>query len=208
MKWLARALVVVLPLLSAPAVAEESACVVWDPTHPELFVADPTTLAEAWLPNIERLYEAIPFLLPSEEQWLEEELKSLRRAVRAMNSREFALREAKLRVGGELGLVRRLTEERDRAALARNLLWFAYALIDTDTALYIARLEAEGVIQREAIPFNWKWYAEGKGGATLHEAVRWGRAQLARHVLSCTLPSVLGVSMEPAPWRTNPATDP
>ena len=150
------------------------------------------------------MYEAIPFLSPREERWLEEELATLDRVVRAMNSREYAVRGAKLSLGGDLTLVRRLTEERDRAAQARDLLWFAYALINDTTSLYLARLEAEGVIQREAIPRRWKWLAEGEGGATLQETIRWGRAELARNVLSCTLPSVLGVSMEPEPWRTNP----
>ena len=122
-----------------------------------------------------------------------------------MNSREFALRQAKGNAGGLLGLARRLTEKRDRAAQARDWLWFAYALIDPDDALDLARLEAKGMIQREAIPWDWKWLAEVEGGATLQETIRWGRTRLAQHVLNCTLPSVLGVSMEPQPWRTNPA---
>lgn len=115
MKWLARALVVILPLFAAPVVAGESACRVWDPVHPDRFAADPTTLAGAWLPDIERLHEAIPFLPPKEEGWLEAELGSVR-AARAANSGEFALRQAKGNAGGLLGLARRLTEKRDRAA--------------------------------------------------------------------------------------------
>lgn len=161
MKWLARALVVILPLHAAPVVGGEGACVRWDLLHPDRYAADPTTLAAAWVPVIERLYEAIPFLSPKEERWLEEELVSVRVA-RAMRSREYALRQAKGNAGGLLGLARRLTEKRDRAAQARDWLWFAYALIDPDDALYLARLEAEGVIQRGAIPRNWKWGRRGR----------------------------------------------
>lgn len=204
MKWLARALVVILPLLGGPTVAGERFCWVFNFAQPDLWAADPTTLAAAWLPEIERLYEAIPVLSPREEQWLEGELGSVR-AARTMNSREFALRQAKRNAGGLLGLARRLTEKRDRAAQARDWLWFAYALIDPDDAVELARLEAEGVIQRQATPWDWKWLAEREGGATLQEAILWGRMQLAQHVLGCTLPSVLGISMEPFPWRTNPA---
>ena len=204
MKRLPRALVIILPLLATPALAGQNACVEWVPVHPDHFSADPTTLAAAWLPDIERLYEAIPFLSPKEERWLKEELGSVR-AARATGTLEFALREAKLRAGAELALVRRLTEELDGSAQARDWLWLAHSLVEADAAIYLARLEAEGVIQRDAIHFHWKFLAGAESGATLQEAIRWGRARLARHVLGCTLPSVLGISMEPWPWRTNPA---
>lgn len=196
MKWLARTLIVILPLLGATAAAEESACWVLDPAHPNRFAANPTTLAAAWVPLLEPLSAAIPSLSPKEEQWLREEMRGGgRRSVRAVSSREYAIQQAKARADAELTLMRRLTEERDRVAQARDWLWFAYSLIDTDAALYLARLEADGVIQRDAIPWNWRAFARGKGGATLQKVIRWGRTGLAKHILRCTLPTVIGVSM-------------
>lgn len=207
MKRLACALVIILSWLAAPVAAGQSRCFVMDPMRPNQWAADPATLAAAWLPEIKRLYEAIPFLSPQEEQWLKEETVNTdgNRYLSAMASQEYAVQESKLRVGGHLTLVRRLMEAHDREAQTRDLLWLAHALIDNDTALYLARLEAKRVIRREAIPWYWKFFAEGKGGATLQEAMRWGRGQLAQHVIACALPSVLGVSMEPLPWQTNPA---
>ena len=149
MKWLVRTLVVILPLLAAPAVAGERFCWVFNPAQPDLWAADPTTFGAAWVAPLEHLSAAIPSLSPKEEQWLQEEMRvDVRRAARAVSSVEYAIQKAKGFADFELSLMRRLTEGRDRAAQARDWLWFAYILIDVDAAVHLVRLEAKGVIQR------------------------------------------------------------
>ena len=131
MKWLAHALLVILPVLVPPGAAAQGFCGFRDNTGQvalgDLYSDDPTTLAAAWVPPLERLSAAIPSLSPQEDRWLDEEYNGgADRLRRAVNSREFALREAKRNAGSLLAMVRRLTEERDPSARSRDWLWFAY----------------------------------------------------------------------------------
>ena len=164
----------------------------------DMHAADPATLAAFWLPEIERLYAAIPSLSPREERWLDEELNAGR--PRAANSREYAIRKAKLNTGSLLGSLRGLTEvikPKGPRQPTKDWIFFVYVLIDTDSAYDLARLEAEGVIRREVIPEPWtilEGIFEGQE-FPLRDAIRTGRSDLARHVLICTLPSVAGISM-------------
>ncbi len=161
------------------------------------FAADPAALAAAWLPPIERLYAAIPSLSPREEGWLEEEMRATpERYLRTLSSREYALREAKQNAGSLLFTIRVLTGVLKPVVPrppTEDWILFAYTLIDSDSSLYLARLVTEQVIQKEAIPDAWTVWSGMK--VPLQDSIRDGRTILARHVLICTLPSVLGVSM-------------
>ena len=157
-----------------------------------LFAADPAALAAAWLPSLERLYEGIPSLSPKEEQWLQEEMRDAQRAVRAVSSLEYAIQEAKLNARSLLVLIRRFIDEHDRTEQTRSWLFFAYTLVEIDTSLYLARLVEERVLQREAIPDDWTVFARS---FPLQDAIRHGRTIWARHVLICTLPTVIGLSI-------------
>ena len=66
---------------------------------------------------------------------------------------------------------------------------FAYTLIEPDSSKPLARLAAGKAIQPEVIPGKWTTYGSNE------DSIRAGRTLLARHVLICTLPSVLGISM-------------
>jgi hypothetical protein len=198
MRWLAHVLVLTLLTLIAPVALGQGYCGLRYKTGEvvlgDSWSDDPTTLAAAWAPLLERLSKAIPSLSPKEEKWLQEEMDvGGQRFVRAASSREYVIQQAKRNADSLLFLARGLSDQRDRAAQARDWLWFAYSLLEGDAALDLARLEAEGVIQREAIPSDWTILF--RGGFTLQEAIEMQRRQLARHVLICTLPSVLGVSM-------------
>lgn len=177
----------VIALLSAQAAAQDNCG--------SLYPADPAALAAELLPELERLYAGIPALSPREEQWLDEEMAaSADRAKRAISSREHALREAKIDAGSLLGVVRQsILKGHNQAELTKGWIRFAHTLIDDDSSLYLAGLVAEKVIQREAIPEDWTLW-EG-ASTSLQNSIRWGRIGLARHVLICTLPSVLGISV-------------
>ena len=108
MKRLLAALILVL--LTSPAMAQGS-CGSKYPDNPE-------QLAASLLPTLERLYAAIPFLSPQEEQWLKEEMVADgQRPVRAVSSREFAIKEAKTNAGSRTF--------RPRTVIARSLCGFA-----------------------------------------------------------------------------------
>lgn len=161
------------------------------------YSVDPAKLAAAWLPELERLSAAIPSLSPREEQWLENELTSeiVERIRHVYSSREYAMRYAKRNVHSLLILMNRLNKRQDITAQTRDWLWVIHSLIDSDSAYYLAGLEAEGVAQRRAIPVDWT-ILTGLG-LNLEEAIRHGRIRLANHILACTIPSVLGFSMTP-----------
>ena len=90
----------------------------------------------------------------------------------------------------------KVIEPRKSWSPTEGWLFFAYTLIEYDADFYLARLVTEGVIQRENIPFEWSAFASGlKKHEDLRNAIRWGRADLARHILICTLPTILGISL-------------
>jgi len=123
MKWLIHALIIILPFLAVPVVAGEHVCVVWDFSNRDQWSADPTTLAMAWVDPLERLSASIPSLSPKEKLWLQEELQGDgKRSIRAISSREYAIRAAKAHASAELDIVRSLTEQRGRAAQTRSWL--------------------------------------------------------------------------------------
>lgn len=176
----------VLALLAFPARAQDMCG--------SSYAADPAALASVWVPSLERLYAAIPSLSPKEEQWLQQEMRGDgQRPVRAVSSREYAMQQAKLNAGSLLGSIRRLTEKRDGAEQTRGWMLFAYTLIESDASIYLSRLVEERVIQREALPDEWTVFASGT--FPLKEAIRQARTSLARHVLICTLPTVMGLSL-------------
>lgn len=160
-----------------------------------LYAADPTVLAKALLPQIERLYEAIPTLSPREEQWLDDEMNRLEhiRRQRAIDSRENSIRRAKSDAGDLLGTLRVLSkvlvpQPPDRPVV----LWthFVSALIDVDSSLHLARLEALGVIKSDSLPQDWTMF--GKTGQSLRDSIQAIRVILAKHILVCIVPAVAG----------------
>lgn len=196
---LASILAISLSLLTDPVAAGQSICspLTDDPAAQRILrytrSAVPARLGAAWLPAFERLDAAIPSLSPREEKWLEqEEQGGGDRWVRAASSREFTLRAAKNNASGLLKVVRRLSAKSDRADQAGALIWFAYILTDPDAGIYLERLLAWKVIQREVIPKEWTFGARN-GDVPLHQAIREKRLSLARHILICTLPSVIDV---------------
>lgn len=194
MKSLVVLLAAILILLAGPTLARDACGPQIVPAYP----ADPTALAAEWVPVLERLDAAIPSLSPREEQWLRDEMASASggRYMHALNSREFALQAAKRDVSGLLSMLRRLQEVSDQSQRAKAWLLFAYGLIEYDAALYLAWLVAEKVIQLESIPTEWTLLAVIAGKNKLEpDVIRGGRTRLARHILVCTLPAVLGVSV-------------
>lgn len=180
------AFALILVLLAFPAKAKD-----WCET---VYPADPAALAASLLPSLERLNSSIPSLSPREEQWIKEEMAaSGQRQLRAISSREYALQQAKYDANSLLGLIRRLTGKHDQADRERSWLWFAYSLLQTDSAFYLAKLVADRVIQREAIPQKWR-LLEG-AQFTLARSISSERRILAQHILICTLPTVMDLSM-------------
>ena len=114
----------------------------------------------------------------------------------AVSSREWAIQYAKRDAGTLLYPIRVLTkvnEPRKSWSPTEGWLAFASALIDYDAEIYLARLITEGVIQSEDIPLEWRALTSLK--ARPGSAIRWGRSHLARHVIACTLPTILGISL-------------
>ncbi len=163
------------------------------PNTIDILHSDPVTMAKAWLPLLKRLYEAVPSLSPKEEKWLRQEIGMHgQRSIRAYDSREYAIQKAKQNTGSLLFSIRRLIVAEGQLELIRLWRFFAYTLIDSDAALYLARLVYDKILQREAVPFSWKIYSEGN--ANLRIPILVARTQLARHILICTLPKISGVS--------------
>ena len=154
---------------------------------------DPSELAKALLPEIERLEAAIPSLSPREEEWLKGELnqKDLRRSLRATDSREHVMRVAKWNAGSLLGSLRVLTKAVTPRVQERQVdqwAFFVYTLIEDDAGVHLARLERDGVIKSDSLPQFWTMI--GKTGAPLADSIRMFRSMLARHILICILPKV------------------
>lgn len=62
--------------------------------------ADSAAFAASWLPALAHLTAAIPALSPREERWLEEEMQARGdRWFRALDSREYAMKEARRDAG-------------------------------------------------------------------------------------------------------------
>lgn len=155
------------------------------------YPADPEALAEIWLAPIERLYAAIPSLSPREEQWLNDESADPERYLRAARSSTYAVKEAKLDVGSLLGALRVLSGDLQPAGEMTGVeswAFFAQILIDYDAALYLARLETEGILDRTAIPKDWTILAGLD--FPLEASIRSQRVALAEHVLACIVPQV------------------
>lgn len=147
--------------LLAPPAAAQDACVEPDYLGRDLYAADPTALAAAWLRELERLYAAIPSLSPREEQWLREEMVgSGDRFLRAVSSREYAMWYAKLDVGAFIKLLRRALEG-DQTEQTKGWIWFIHHLLGDNSEPYLARLVREEVIQLDAIPDAWTFAMGG-----------------------------------------------
>ena len=157
------------------------------------FASKPDELVKALLPSIERFYSSVPSLSPREEKWLSEELSQSDsgRLMRAVNSRDYALQTVKLNAGGLLGSLRVLSKEAKPRAGARTVddwALFVYTLIEQDAAMYLARLESEGVISVSNIPPDWSVLRDKS--FPLQNAISAARTSLARHILVCTLPQL------------------
>lgn len=156
--------------------------------------SDPDRLAAAWLPEIERLYEAIPPLSPREQVWLTEELDSsdevaVQRTLRAMRTETYAIREAKRDVGSLLGSLRLLTGEIPRKGgegASEHWRMLAYTLINYDAPMYLSGLVDKGVIRKKDMPFE--WYVMASDDFSREDSIRAARVSLARHVLIEILP--------------------
>jgi hypothetical protein len=156
-----------------------------------MYAASPKVFADAWLPQIERLYTALPSISPREEQWLTAESSDPQRHLRAIRSSTYAIKEAKLDVGSLLGSLRVLPERVQPAEAASSVeRWalFAYTLIDYDAALHLARLAEENIVERSTIPERWTLWAGSD--FPLDQSIRAERTNLARHVLVCIIPQV------------------
>jgi len=156
-----------------------------------MYAANPKMFAEAWLPQIERLYTALPSISPREEQWLAAESNDPQRHLRAIRSSTYAIKEAKLDVGSLLGSLRVLSEHvKPAEAMSAVERWalFAYTLIDDDAALHLARLVTDNLVERSTIPERWILWAGPD--FPLDDSIRAERTNLARHVLVCVIPQV------------------
>lgn len=157
------------------------------------FASKPDELVKALLHSVERFYSAVPTLSPREEKWLSEELSQSDsgRLLRAVNSREYAIRTVKSNAGGLLGSLRALSKEAKPRAGARPVDDWAllvYTLIEQDAAMHLARLESEGVISVNNIPPDWSVLRDRT--FPLQNAISAARTSLARHILVCTLPQL------------------
>ncbi len=116
---------------------------------------------------------------------------NLSRMSQAVESREYALQQARLDVDSLFASLRILTkvlEPKEPRPAWFDWAFLAYTLIGYDSASTLARLESEGVIPRAAIPKHWIIFA-GEG-LSLPTAIRAARTTLARHILICILPKV------------------
>jgi hypothetical protein len=143
-----------------------------------------SALAKYWVEAFERLDSAIPSLSPREQQWLEQEMSASdgQRRVRAVGSREYAIRQAKLDSANLLAIVRSLSEGKWRPSARTGWIFLANSLIDQFADQHLERLVRDKVIALEALPRSWSVWAD----ANRVGWVRYGRVGLAQHVLSCT----------------------
>jgi hypothetical protein len=181
-----------LGVFSSSGVHAQSAC--GNDRVALLEFSQPERLRSAWLPVVERLYAAIPNLSPKEEEWLAGEKRSSpERAMRAIESREHAIAEVRLNIGSLVGNLKNAAQNQSSAKQASAWLLFGYALIDYDASVHLARLVNDGIIGRSLIPYQWSWLNSGQAlKADMMSAMR---ANLARHVMICTLPTVLGINI-------------
>ena len=115
------------------------------------------------------------------------------RIQRALYSLEYTIQMAKQNAGSLLHGSRRLKERHDEKSDTRDWLLFAYTLLEVDSGHNLARLVHEQVIAEDAIPDLWTFFQSG--GFPLKDSIENQRAFLARHILICTLPAVMGISM-------------
>jgi hypothetical protein len=143
-----------------------------------------SALAKYWVEAFERLDSAIPSLSPREQQWLEQEMSGDgQRRVRAVESREFAIRQVKLDSGNLLAIVRALSEGTWRPSARTGWIFLANSLIDRHAEYHLERLVRDKVIAFDALPGSWTLGNPG----SVASSVRYGRIGLAQHVLSCSL---------------------
>ena len=154
--------------------------------------ADSSAMASAWLPAFTHLANAIPVLSPREASWLKEEEASgsAERMLRAIESRENSLNEARQNALFLQMLMQNIATGRDNAVLIRGWLKVVFSLLRSDWPYHLTRLVADRAIPREALPKGWEVIAQKDDFKSLQMHITSGRDRLSRDIVMCTLPSL------------------
>ena len=186
-------LLIASSLLAAPAYGQCSH--VLAPGREHVDAANSAVFSAAWLSALERLAAAIPTLSPDEEIWLEKRMSGdPSRAVRDMVRRKYILQKVRQNAQGLAAIMRQITHEQDQKALVENWIMFVSTLLEQDSAYYLARLIAEQIVRREAVPDLWVMLMKDNADyEMIRDQVVCGRTTLAQNVLDCTLPPLIGV---------------
>ncbi len=121
------------------------------------------SLAQEWQQDFQKLDDAVPFLSPSQEEWLrreyDEELAQnnnqfTRRALSAMDTKEFRLRRAKVHTQANVNIIEPLANGSTKDHLRREaMLWTALAenLLNVEAIQALDDLAGTGVIEPSLI---------------------------------------------------------
>jgi hypothetical protein len=151
-------------------------------------LTDPAAFSRSLIDSLTRLEGAIPALSPRELDWLDGELRSssFDRHLRALESREYVVREARRNVGALIGILR-------NARSSRDWMLFSYTMLEIDSAHHLARLVTENVIPISVLPIGWRHAVDpGARFDILHSAISGGRGFTVQSILACTLPGMIG----------------
>jgi len=158
------------------------------------FSSDPKTFAETLQMEFSKLVEAIPTLSPREMDWLEAELKANdgTRAVRAVSSKEYAIRQVRTHAVSIRDGLQQLSGSRPIASVHPSIQWsfLTAALIDWGFQENIDRLVLASVISKSAIPSHWMAYNGSPFNYRVRESISIHFTRVANHVLTCLMPQV------------------
>ncbi len=159
----------------------------------------PREVAQKLLPQMEKLYNAIPELSPNEKKWLNEEITADgQRLERAQSSQEYALRTVKQDIQNLRWSLRNIIDlpaNEDHQVTLGHWLEMAYYINHPNHSFAndFSLLAKRKLVEWEALPSSWSFMAYGTVDLkTRITSIRLGRNILLNHIVSCVIPTIIG----------------